>query len=77
MPRWMYCKYCYKNVLPRLLVEEVDGQRYVMEICSECEAGLTPPEPATSKTKLYGKPMFGDQRRDVYRWLIPSEWNTQ
>jgi hypothetical protein len=33
--RWIYCKYCYKCVLPML-----SGIYQV--VCSECGAGLTP-----------------------------------
>lgn len=36
--RWVYCKYCYKNVLPNLAF--FDG---LIE-CSECKAGLAPLE---------------------------------
>jgi len=33
--RWVYCKYCYKNVLPKL-----SGLNQV--VCSKCGYGLTP-----------------------------------
>jgi len=33
--RWIYCKYCYKNVKPLL-----SGPNQI--ICSKCGAGLTP-----------------------------------
>jgi hypothetical protein len=33
--RWIYCKYCYKNVKPQL-----SGVNQV--ICSVCNSGLTP-----------------------------------
>jgi hypothetical protein len=32
--RWIYCKYCYKNVKPRL------GGDYSIVLCSECGYGL-------------------------------------
>lgn len=39
--RWVYCKYCYKSVLPFLLTEEWgDGGRQVLLCCSLCDAGL-------------------------------------
>ena len=34
--RWVYCKYCYKKVLPRLNFPEGLIQ------CTECIAGLAP-----------------------------------
>lgn len=34
--RWVYCKYCYKKVLPRLAFIEGLVQ------CPKCEAGLAP-----------------------------------
>ena len=34
--RWVYCKYCYKNVLPRLSL--LDG----LIQCTECLSGLAP-----------------------------------
>jgi hypothetical protein len=36
LPRWIYCKYCRKNVLPALSPE------WSIIICSECEYGLYP-----------------------------------
>jgi len=32
--RWIYCKYCYKNVLP--VIDEPEG----LIVCSECGYGL-------------------------------------
>ena len=32
---WIYCKYCYKHVLPKL------SGRYQV-VCSKCGSGLTP-----------------------------------
>ena len=34
--RWVHCKYCYKNVLPKMNVPEELIQ------CAECTSGLTP-----------------------------------
>ncbi|MGZ5551510.1 MAG: hypothetical protein ACXWE7_12065 [Nitrososphaeraceae archaeon] len=34
--RWIYCKYCYKNVIPN-----VNYWEGLIE-CSECNAGLEP-----------------------------------
>jgi hypothetical protein len=42
--RWKYCNYCYKNVRPLTLIEDVFGLTR-MAVCSECGAGLTAPEP--------------------------------
>lgn len=36
--RWIYCKYCYKNVLPKFSF----GGGVVL--CSECQSGLAPLE---------------------------------
>jgi hypothetical protein len=44
MARWVYCKYCYKHVAPRVLAESVCGETTHMTVCSECGYGLTPPE---------------------------------
>lgn len=41
----VYCKYCYAEVPPLLLHEQsISGQVTHMTICSQCGAGLTPPE---------------------------------
>ena len=38
--RWTYCKYCYKNVQPFILIEETPIIREPLSCCSECGAGL-------------------------------------
>lgn len=39
--RWIYCKYCYKNVLPTVFEEESDIVGYQkLAVCSECGSGL-------------------------------------
>jgi hypothetical protein len=44
--RWMYCKYCYKNVRPVASYEDVEPVGETRQaLCSECGAGLTPCEP--------------------------------
>ena len=51
--RWMYCKYCDKNVRPLALIEDErdfapelpDPQLTRMAVCSACGYGLTPPTP--------------------------------
>jgi len=35
LPRWVYCKYCYKNVYPR-----IDDSSEDIVNCSACGAGL-------------------------------------
>lgn len=41
----VYCKYCYTDVAPLTLREEViPGRVTEMTICSVCASGLTPPE---------------------------------
>lgn len=42
--RWIYCKYCYKNVRPAILEELLEGKRYRMIVCNECNSCLTPTE---------------------------------
>jgi hypothetical protein len=44
--RWIYCKYCYKCTSPIALFEQdkETGRVTWMLYCSECFAGLTPPE---------------------------------
>jgi hypothetical protein len=45
--RWVYCKYCYKNVRPVVMMEELPPAAHwppsEMVLCSECSAGLTAP----------------------------------
>ncbi len=38
--RWAYCKYCYKNVQPVILIEESRIERQRLLCCSECGSGL-------------------------------------
>lgn len=38
--RWVYCKYCYRSVLPLVVDESLDGRRQVMVRCSRCDHGL-------------------------------------
>jgi hypothetical protein len=45
--RWVYCKYCYKNVRPVVMMEELppaaNWPPSEMILCAECSAGLTAP----------------------------------
>jgi hypothetical protein len=44
--RWMYCKYCYKDVCPVASHENVSSSGATRQaLCSECGAGLSPCEP--------------------------------
>jgi len=44
--RWIYCKYCGKNVMPVILTEVHPGIGvHEMVLCSQCGYGLTPPIP--------------------------------
>lgn len=44
--RWVYCKYCDKNVMPVILTEIFpDTLIHEMVLCSECGYGLTPSIP--------------------------------
>lgn len=46
--RAVYCKYCYQDVLPLILREEViPGRVTEMTLCAECGYGLTPSEEVT------------------------------
>lgn len=38
--RWIYCKYCYKNVLPTALEEEYGNKRTLTIVCPICTSGL-------------------------------------
>jgi uncharacterized Zn finger protein len=40
--RWVYCKYCYKNVCPSILRETGPDGDSEQVTCSECGAGLEP-----------------------------------
>jgi len=42
--RWIYCKYCYKNVLPECSTG-YDGISFQI-VCGECGYGLTPSCPS-------------------------------
>ena len=43
--RWMYCKYCYKHVLPAISRPNIQtGLMSRQIVCSECGCGLAPPE---------------------------------
>lgn len=44
--RWIYCKYCYRNVLPQL-----SGLNQI--VCSECGYGLTPDFFSLESLKIY------------------------
>jgi uncharacterized Zn finger protein len=57
MSRWVYCKYCYKNVRPSILREKGFFNETVQVTCSECGAGLepfteVPPDPKEVKTTV-------------------------
>lgn len=41
--RWVWCKYCRKNVRPLALIEMVLDERTSMCLCSVCRYGLTAP----------------------------------
>jgi len=61
--RWVYCKYCYKNVCP-----EVDYLENLVR-CSECGAGLAPLDgviKAGSYEKWYDKITLTFYRRNRY-----------
>jgi hypothetical protein len=42
MSRWVYCKYCYKSVVPTILREYGSFGATEQVTCSECGAGLEP-----------------------------------
>jgi hypothetical protein len=44
--RWIYCKYCYKNVRP-----QISGLNQI--VCSECGYGLTPDFYSFKALKIY------------------------
>ena len=75
--RWVYCKYCYKNVRPAIShpSESERGKhglpRSEQLICAECGYGLAPPvwlEPADSLQRRRGIAMSGpanDEEEDL------------
>ncbi len=61
--RWIYCKYCYKNVLPMM-----SGINQI--VCSECGYGLTPDFFTFKALKRWLK---GDDPDEIYEEDFASD----